>query len=146
LGLDQYGCGTSTLWWAERVSDLVVCEHDRDWFDRIKRDAPCNVTMIYKELVYGGEYSEAILGFKDCFDIVVIDGRDRVRCAKNALKALKEDGVIIWDNTERNKYQEGFDYLKAEGFKRIDFWGTGPVGIAKWCTTVFYRRNNCLEI
>jgi hypothetical protein len=80
------------------------------------------------------------------FDIIVIDGRDRVNCAKNSLGALKEDGVIIWDNSERSKYAEGYAFLKDNGFKRIEFTGIGPVNSFAWSTTVFYRNKNCLAI
>ncbi|HAY39752.1 MAG TPA: FkbM family methyltransferase, partial [Desulfobacteraceae bacterium] len=84
--------------------------------------------------------------YKDIFNIIVIDGRDRVNCAKNSLKALKGDGVIIWDNSEREYYQEGYSYLIQNGFRRLDFEGLGPIGIREWCTSIFYRDNNCFEI
>jgi hypothetical protein len=142
----EYGSGNSTFWWAERASEVVTCEHDLYWYEKIKSDLPHNVTIFHRNLVYGGEYSKSITNFKEYFDIIVIDGRDRVSCAKNSILALKEDGVIIWDDTERQRYQEGIKFLEASGFKRIDFWGTRPIGTAKSCTSIFYRVNNCLNI
>jgi hypothetical protein len=87
-----------------------------------------------------------VAGYTNAFDAIVIDGRDRVNCCKNSLGALKAAGVIIWDNSERPDYQEGYDFLINNGFKRIDFGGIGPINPDAWCTSVFYRSNNCLGI
>ena len=142
----EYGCGNSTLWWASRTNSVISCEHDRAWFEKTLSNMPDNTTLICRDLVYGGEYSKVIEGYSEQFDILVVDGRDRVRCIQNSLNALKSDGIIIWDNTEREEYLEGFKFLDAAGFRRLDFWGIGPIGISKWCTTVFYRKNNCFNI
>ncbi len=141
----EYGSGNSTLWWSKQVSSLTSCEHELEWYNFLKERIPSNVKYIHCELDYGGQYCKTILGYKDRFNIIVIDGRDRVNCAKNSLEALKDDGVIIWDNSDREKYQEGYSYLIQNGFRRIDFEGLGPIG-SQWCTSVFYRDNNCFEI
>jgi uncharacterized protein YuzB (UPF0349 family) len=142
----EYGSGNSTLWWANRVSWVVSCEHDRDWYDSIKDKLPSNVEYIYRVLVKGGEYSMAIMGYEGEFDIVVIDGRDRINCAMNSLGALKENGVIIWDNSDRERYQEGYAYLMQNRFKRLDFAGLAPCINFSSITSVFYRNHNCLDI
>lgn len=142
----EYGCGNSTLWWAEKTNIVISCEHDRQWHEKIHRNQPGNVRLIHQDLVYGGEYCKVINQFSNSFDIVIIDGRDRVRCAWNSVNALKLDGIIIWDNTERSEYSEGFNYLASEGFKKLDFWGMGPIDMKRWCTSIFYRQDNCLNI
>ena len=142
----EYGSGNSTLWWGKQVSSLTSCEHDLEWYNSLKQRIPSNVKYIHCELEYGGQYCRTILEYKNRFDIIVIDGRDRVNCAKNSLGALKDDGVIIWDNSNREKYQDGCSYLIQNGFRRLDFEGLGPVGIHEWCTSIFYRDKNCLEI
>ena len=142
----EYGSGNSTLWWSRQVSSLTSCEHNLGWFNSLKARIPSNVDYIYCELDYGKHYCETILAYKDRFNIIVIDGRDRVNCAKNSIGALKMDGVIIWDNSDRKKYQEGYSYLIQNGFRRLDFWGLGPINSYEWCTSIFYRDQNCLEI
>lgn len=142
----EYGCGNSTLWWALQSKEVVSCEHNSEWYKSTLAKAPGNVELIHMPLEYGGDYSKVISDYKNQFDIVIIDGRDRVNCAYNTLGALRSSGIIIWDNTEREKYQAGYDYLIKSGFKRIDFWGIGPIGITKWCTSIFYRHGNCLDI
>ena len=141
----EYGCGNSTIWWASRVRSVVACEHDREWFAHVKSLMPANVTLTQRDLGEGG-YSRRIAEYRDEFDIIVIDGRERVECIKNALPALKQGGVVIWDNSDLESYSDGYDYLLENGFRQIDFYGMGPIGWNGWGTSVYYKNNNCLGI
>lgn len=141
----EYGCGNSTLWLAERVKSVISIEHNKSWFEKVNRIKPKNAILILKEL-NSGDYSREILNYYNHFDVIVIDGRDRIRCAKNSLNALKENGVIVWDDSNRKDYETGYDFLKRNGFQRIDFWGIGPTVAIKFCTSIFYKRTNCLDI
>jgi hypothetical protein len=146
MSVFEYGSGGSTLWWASRVKEVVSVEHDREWYQKIAPIVPGNVSLTWIELVYGGDYSRKITDFKNKFDIVVIDGRDRVNCAMNSISALKPDGVIIWDNSDREEYQQGYQALLKYGFRKIEFIGLAPICPIKAETTIFYRSNNCLGI
>jgi hypothetical protein len=142
----EYGCGNSTLWWAKRAINVVTCENSREWYSEMKALVPANVELWHIDLEYGGAYSQKVSEYTGAFDIIVIDGRDRVNCAKNCLKALKSDGVVIWDNSDRESYAEGYDFLLQHGYKRIDFEGMGPVNEVPWCTSIYYKEGNCLDI
>ncbi len=144
MSLFEFGSGNSTLWWAGRVRRVVSCEHDPPWYERMAPNMPENVQYLHAALDNG--YSATINQYEGEFDVVVIDGRKRVECAQNSLAALKADGVIIWDNSEREKYQPGYDLLEKTGFRRIDFRGMGPIHSFAWSTSIFYRNNNCLNI
>lgn len=146
LTVFEYGCGNSTFWWARRVKNIVSCEHDMSWHEKIKELIPVNAELYHINLEYNGKYSKFISKYNQVFDIIVIDGRDRVNCAKNSLSALKENGVIIWDNSDRDCYEEGYIYLLNSGYKKIDFEGMGPVHEFSWCTSIFYKGENCLNI
>jgi hypothetical protein len=146
MSVFEYGCGNSTLWWAARVRELVSCEHDRAWYEKIRPLAPANVTMHHVPLEPGGDYCRLVATFRDAFDIVVVDGRDRVRCAINAVGALKAQGVILWDDTYRTEYQEGYDALARAGFRKLPFVGLAPVFNQYGETGIFYRPDNCLGI
>lgn len=141
----EYGCGNSTLWLAERVKSVLSIEHEKSWFEKVSKIKPDNVRLIIKEL-NNGDYSKEILDYYNSFDIIFIDGRDRVKCVKNSLNALKENGVIVWDDSDRKDYEKGFTFLETNGFQRIDFWGTGAIVAIKFCTSIFYRKKNCLAI
>lgn len=142
----EYGSGNSTFWWSRLVLSVVSCEHNKSWYDRIKGIVPSNVEYLYVELNSSHDYAKSILNYKCEFDIVVIDGRDRVSCAKNCLTTLRQDGVIIWDNSDRAIYQDGYSFLLKNGFKQLEFCGLGPVNLHDSCTSVFYRSDNCLGL
>jgi predicted O-methyltransferase YrrM len=142
----EYSCGNSTFWWAKRVKKLISCEHDREWYQKMVKLIPANVELYQIDLEYGGAYSRKVSEYTRAFDVIVLDGRDRVNCAKNCLNALTKNGVIIWDNSDRESYTEGYNYLLRNGYKRIDFEGMGPVNAYSWCTSIFYKEENCLNI
>lgn len=146
MSVFEYGSGNSTLWWSKRVARVVACEHHDEWYNYLKSRLSANVEYIHQPLEIGGDYCRTILRFDESFDIVVIDGRDRVNCAKAALPKLHERGVIVWDNTDRQKYADGCDFLASKGFRRLDFEGIGPAKNNGWRTSVFYRADNCLDI
>lgn len=142
----EYGSGNSTLWWSKRVSGVVSYEHDFEWYSSLTKRVPSNVEYRHLDLEHGGEYCKAVLGYKKRFDIIVIDGRDRVNCARNSLGALRDNGVMIWDDSGRKRYQNGYSYLLKNGFRRLDFEGLGPIASTRKCTSIFYRDNNCFGI
>ena len=82
---------------------------------------PKNVNIHYQQLIYGEHYSKFsnTIGMK--FDIVIVDGRDRVNCLKSAIDSLTDEGVIVLDDSERKAYSAGIDNLISQGFKKIDF-------------------------
>lgn len=146
LSVFEYGSGNSTIWWADRVSSIAACEHNLEWYELTSPRLPEGVVYKFCPLEPEGKYSEmcGALGMK--YDCIIIDGRNRIQCAKHAIDCLKDAGVIIWDNSDRPEYQEGYDLLRSAGFKRLDFWGLGPINPYEWCTSVFYRERNCLGI
>ncbi len=148
MSVFEYGTGNSTLWWAKRVKKLVSCEHDKEWYAAFKEKVTMGNTTYLLRRCKGDseEYAREILQYKDLFDVLVIDGRDRVNCAKNCLTSLRPGGVVIWDNSDREEDQAGYDVLCEAGFRRLDFWGLGALSTRQWCTSFFYRTENCLGI
>ncbi|MEA3642382.1 MAG: class I SAM-dependent methyltransferase, partial [Lamprobacter sp.] len=144
----EYGSGNSTLWLSAHVEKIVSVEHDAGWYQKMKAKMPANVEYLYHALEYGGAYGQEISKdhYTGVFDIVFVDGRDRVNCLRNCLHALKQNGIVILDNAERTRYNPGSDHLLQHGFKRLDFIGMGPVNLEAWSTAVFYREKNCLGL
>ena len=144
--LFEYGSGNSTLWYAEKVASVTSVEHDKHWFEKIQGSMPNNVDIFYEALNYGGSYSNYVNKQSKEFDMIIVDGRDRVNCTKKALLKLSSLGVVVLDDSEREAYSEAIIFLLDNGFKKIDFWGISPGLFYKKCTTIFYRTDNCLEI
>lgn len=146
MSVFEYGCGNSTLWWASKVNEIISVEHDKRWYDKFELIVPQNVTLSHVALENGDAYAKKIIAYKKNFDIIVIDGRDRVNCAVSSLNAIKDDGVIIWDNSDRREYEIGINLLKDNGFRKIEFIGMCPVVNIKSETGIFYKDNNVLNI
>ena len=73
------------------------------------------------------------------FDVFVIDGMARSLCALVAAELVAENGIIVFDNSERWHYNPGFTELGKRGWKRLDFFGPGPAVNYEWCTSIFCR-------
>jgi len=83
---------------------------------------------------------------KEYFDVIVIDGMARVLAAWLAADFVKPSGFIVFDNSDRKQYNDGFAILHGKGFKRIDFYGPGPVNYYEWCTTIFAKEFEWLSV
>ena len=142
----EYGGGNSTFFFSKYVKKIFTVEHEKEWHKGLKSKCRNNVILMHEKLIYGGEYSKTAVKTGKKFDIISIDGRDRVNCIKNALSALKDEGIIVLDDSERKKYKGGVDFLKNRGFRSIDFGGFSPGLFYRKCTSIFYRDKNCLEI
>ncbi len=146
LHIFEFGSGNSTLYYADKAAAVNSVEHDKFWFDKIKSTMPANVNLFYCDLVPGGDYCKYALTTNKQFDLIIVDGRDRVNCCIKSIASLKPNGVVVLDDSEREKYKVGIDFLMEQGFKKIDFWGTAPSVSYLKCTTIFYRDGNCLGL
>ncbi|KJJ38425.1 hypothetical protein MB09_09065 [Aequorivita vladivostokensis] len=142
----EYGSGNSTIYYSSKVKKVYTVEHDIDWFNKVSQTLPKNVMIENVELEYGGEYSLTSQKKDLKFDVIIVDGRDRVNCIINSIESLKDNGVLILDDSERISYQLGIDKLKEDGFKSLDFWGISPGLFYKKCTSVYYKNPNVLDI
>lgn len=140
----EYGSGNSTRWYASRVDRISAVEHDKEWIKIVSTLIPSNARVIPAEL--GDEYVQAVSQEKKLYNIIVVDGRKRVKCTAFAVDYLTPDGVLILDNSERSWYQEAKDLMEKKGFRKIDFYGMAPIVGHETCSTVFYRDGNCLGI
>jgi hypothetical protein len=142
----EFGSGNSTYFYAKYAGKVVSVEHDKDWYDKIIKSKPENAELIFCELVRDGDYCRTPLSLKEKFDIIIVDGRDRVNCCKQAVNALSANGIIVLDDSERDFYNEGINFLLANGFKHLSFTGISPGLFYRKSTSVFYKTDNCLGI
>lgn len=142
----EYGSGSSTLFYAKRAKSVVSVEHDQAWLDKISAQKPFNSEMIFSAMEPNGAYSKMPLSTGKQFDIIIVDGRDRVNCCINALPALSKQGVLVLDDSERDFYRPAIDFLTKAGFRELSFSGISPGLFYYKTTSVFYRADNCLGI
>jgi len=144
--LFEYGSGNSTLFYSQRVKTVTTVEHDKEWFERMGSSVSGNVHLVFRSLDSGENYVQAALEAGKKFDIIIVDGRKRVDCIKSCLAALKENGIVVLDDSERESYREGISFLRSHGFRQLDFWGIAPGCADEKCTSLFYRSENCFGI
>lgn len=146
LRLFEYGAGYSTLWFAQRVKEVHALEYDRKWetqFRAMLKHIP-NVNLQFQEL--GPEYLSAALEDEVGYDLILVDGRERVACLEKSLSALRAGGVIVLDDSEREEYQEAFRWAREAGYRWLTITGLKPFSFGREQSTVFYQDGNCLGI
>ena len=146
LSVFEFGSGNSTIFYSSRVKKIISIEHNKSWYEKIKKELPENAQIIFYEFHPDSEYAKAIKLQNEKFDIIIVDGMDRVNAIKYSIEGMSEKCVVILDDSERIEYKSGVEKLIAQGFKRIDFWGISAAELYKKCTTIFYKEKNCLGI
>ncbi|MFT7157112.1 MAG: hypothetical protein ACI8Q1_002127 [Parvicella sp.] len=139
----EFGSGNSTDFFSTKVSHVFSVEHEQEWYD--KREDKSNVTLIFNSLD-SDNYEKTIGSLDRSFDLVIVDGRKRVKCLSQSVKYLRNDGVIVLDDSERADYSSGVEFMISIGYKHIQFWGLAPGVNYKKCTSVFYKEHNCLKL
>ena len=133
----EFGCGNSTFFWAQRVEAVHSVEHNREWYDLISADAPGNCQLTYAPTEK--EYLEVLGKDGRRWDLIVIDGILRTKCAATVFLSLAPGGMIILDNSDW--YADLAAYLRSTSLLQIDFSGFGPVNDYAWTTSIFFDRN-----
>lgn len=116
----EFGSGASTAWLARRADEVISVEHHREWCDRLSpllRPFP-NATLRHRDL--DGGYVEAIDEAGGQFDLIVVDGRQRIKCLNQALPHLKPDGIVLFDDSGRGRYRDG---IARSGLTEEHFFG-----------------------
>lgn len=146
MKLLEFGSGYSTLFYTHYIDDVTSIEGDPHWYETTKKMVGERAKVIHVDLNACDNYDPILNNLHAVYDVVVIDGRNRVQCAMSVCNILSKQGVIIFDDSMREKYREGIDYLLSQGFKKIDFEGLKPTSIKSYRTSIFYKSNNCLAI
>jgi hypothetical protein len=175
----EFGCGASSVWWANQVSEVVSVEHDAVWAARVISEKPKNLTVTVRQmnapldeapaaaleaffsgapdLPTSGDMNHNIMHGLLCreflayaaelarypaghFDVIVVDGMARSLTAWLAGQFVKPGGFILFDNADRWQYNAGYRALASQGFRRLDYYGPGPVNVLEWCTSIFAKN------
>ncbi|AYV21213.1 SAM-dependent methyltransferase [Vibrio mediterranei] len=129
----EFGSGGSSLYWSKRCEQVVSVEHYKKWFDAMQKIQPKNTSIILEENLEN--YPSIIQGY-DKFDIITIDGAERMKCAHQAVGKLSEGGIIILDNSDW--YPNTCNFLRDKGFTQLDFNGFTPQNSFTSTTSVFF--------
>ncbi len=174
LSIFEYGGGQSTLYWADRVNQVVTVDHDLAFKEHVCKNLPPNAhfsiieenaALSTNQLKWAskqpqiidpertvqtyrsGQLNQAFQSYalnllefpQDTFDMVIVDGMARVLSSWAAIQHFRRGGFIIFDNSDRDFYRPAYELLTQSGYRRIDFWGMGPINPYEMCTSVFYQ-------
>lgn len=98
-------------------ADLIVHEPLRTTTPKVTSQKPGYADADFTE------YVNAIEEIGGLFDVIVIDGRAREACLTAATPHLKDDGIIIFDNSRRARYRRA---IEASGLRERRFGGLTP--------------------
>jgi len=120
----EYGGGGSTLWLADRGAVVIVAEHDGPWHRQLADSLPSSVRLLFRPPAAEGtvtsasepgffdDYAVAISGETNgSLDLVIVDGRVRVECVRQAMPKVRPGGLLLMDDTDRARYQPAIDLL-----------------------------------
>jgi len=143
----EFGAGYSTVWYGQHAREVTAVEHNSEWLTKVQKMIGANVRLLLRPTSGTEANAEGDSPYfatlneypPDSFDVIVIDGMERVQCAYAAPSRLHNDGIIVFDNSDRIAHRPGIDYLQKQGFGRIDFYGfAAQVGVSS-CTSIFSR-------
>ena len=142
LTVFEYGSGNSSCYWASRALKVKSAEHNAPWFQKFAEQQTSypnwQCVLQEKPQEYAAELNEK-------YDIIIIDAEWRDLCAREALKYIKDNGIIIIDDTERvnsyPEYERALQTLRSdERFFQVDFYGFAPLVTYTKITTFFISR------
>lgn len=132
----EWGMGNSTLFFSKRCKTIDSIEHNVEWFNKIREKLSPNS---FGHLVTEDEYSKFPFTLKKKFDLIIVDGIKRKACLENAVDLVIDNGIIIFDNSDRNP--EYCKLMREKGFLQVDFHGFGPIVNFTTSTTIFFKRD-----
>ncbi|MDF3130547.1 class I SAM-dependent methyltransferase [Kiritimatiellaeota bacterium B1221] len=121
----EFGSGKSTLFFAAKAAHVVSVEHQPEWADRVESWLRSEHLSEKATLIRCTPEQTALAAFThhpQNYDLILIDGVDRLQCAINSLPHLKPGGWLVIDNINRHVPTQS----KAPG--SIRNWQQTPAG------------------
>lgn len=147
----EFGAGGSTLWLEDHGFAVSSVESDAGWYSALRSSIRHDTTALMlvepaatgkiasvSEPGYFDDYIAHIDPFEDeTLDLVVVDGRCRVECATRAIPKLRPGGRLLFDDSDRERYQ-GFRQT-VSGWESHSFTALRPGGIPPSPATVWTK-------
>lgn len=117
----EWGAGGSTLWFGLKGAIVRTVEHVQEWHDAVLselrvRSLPVKLLFRALEPPDYAAYVDAIKETPQTYDVVFVDGRQRVRCFRAAIDHVNLGGCILLHDSERPHYQECLRIAQSAGF------------------------------
>lgn len=134
----EFGSGTSTFWLCDRVAKITSVEHDDGWAEEVRSGlgATGEVRLAKLDAGYEGEVSVAVEAGRPP-TVVIIDGRRRVECTAALDCLASPPRLVVFDNSDRERYDTALADLRAAYALELKFSGLAPGLTRKTTTSVF---------
>lgn len=144
----EWGGGSSTAWFRQRLASLHTVEHDPPWAAKVEAHMraenlldgwtlhviPSDPTPDPAFMDGGGvtrkTYALAQYLFEPAFDFICVDGRSRTACLRTAVRLLAPNGILVLDNSNR---PYGHETIVPASWKKTD------TSNGVWSTTIWIR-------
>lgn len=134
------GGGASSLFWSKEAKRVITIEDNQDWYTQIHNLKQDNQQIFLKN---GEEYYSFPLTLQEKFDVVVIDGSYRNKCAEISQSLIDLQSIsgamIILDNSDW--LYKTAKFLREQDFIEIKFHGFAPINPYTHTTSIFLTRN-----
>ncbi len=134
----EYGSGHSTLFWSRRAQNVTAVEHDAAWMKTLQSKLGNNASIKLADSSTN-DYADAIMESGAMFDLIIIDGDNRMECAKASVSRLRAGGFIILDDSDI--HLEVADFLRSANLIQVDFAGFNPINTYTKTTSFFLHRD-----
>ncbi len=146
----EYGFGTSSFYFAKKVTKVISVESNPKWHEIMlelsKESKIDNIdTILMTDALTNEKYENLVAEFTDQdpdfhgFDWIIVDSLKRSKCIKNSIRALKDGGKIILDDSQRSSYQKIREFMIEEGFECLEFEDIAPGQLKSKKAWVFQR-------
>lgn len=152
----EYGSGFSTLWYAVNCATVTSVEDDGTWASGVsnylQEAGITNANVMHErggpDIFDSGEGSPYVMSIyktDTLYDVVVVDGVHRNACVKHAVKKLKKNGILIFDNFNQKSIGGSCDSVLEElkEYQHMSFLHPvelHPNGINDWLTDCWFIK------
>jgi len=145
----EYGSGSSTLWWMERVKSVTSIENSTEWHEYVSKRVNEKCQVLLSPVDTDNDDEKQIADYVGAvsrlgtFDVIIVDGVNnpgvRMECARKALNHLNPGGLFIIDNSDW--LPNTCRMMRDLGFIEIDFKGLGPMNVHAESTSLFFKAD-----
>jgi len=137
----EFGAGQSTIWWKNAGAIVTSLETHEQWYRHIQEHVKeCEIYLTDHKFT---NIPDSVLERR--YDIIVVDGGNRLSAMKIAPTLVADSGIIILDDTTEEDtpfYREAPEMMYNLGWKRVDFYGFAPGAIREGCSSIYWKSDD----
>lgn len=105
----EWGIGGSTMYWPRQydfINRWVAVEHNEVYVEFIVEQVIDTVEVLHLK---PPQYWESPIGLGP-FNLILVDGRHRVKCLEAATRALADKGIVVLHDSGRDRYKPAWAF------------------------------------